>query len=291
MKPFGIIYLVTNLVNLKQYVGQTTQALETRMNQHFSTKRQDHFHRGIRKHGKENFQFKELETCESLAELNFREEVLIIKYDSLGSGYNSIYGGDVYEKTKAMRKKQSKATKKFMDSLSPEQKIRRAENCSKAQFKRATNETPKQRARRVEKQSKASIRHRANETSEQKIERSKNSSKAGIKRAANEAPEFKARRVSNRKKTISNRTPEQTAEVSKRISDSKSKDYEVTYPDGKIEITHNLTQFCRENNLGYQSMRLVANGKQKHHQGYTCKKILSKKEKMKSLTAFIVTVI
>lgn len=104
MKPFGIIYLATNLINWKQYIGQTTGTLETRMKQHFSSakngrQKTNYFLNSIRKHGPENFEFIELETCKSLSELNFREEMTIIKYDSLSSGYNSNFGGDNFDRT------------------------------------------------------------------------------------------------------------------------------------------------------------------------------------------------
>lgn len=109
---FGIIYLATNKINLKQYIGQTTNTFENRMAQHFNLaksgkQKTTHFMKAILKHGPENFEFIELETCNSLAELNFREEMLIIEYDAVDSGYNVMYGGDNYDRTQEQNEKVS----------------------------------------------------------------------------------------------------------------------------------------------------------------------------------------
>ena len=55
MKPFGIVYLIWNMVNGKKYVGQTIQPLEKRFNAH---KYADSLlGRAIRKYGAENFRY------------------------------------------------------------------------------------------------------------------------------------------------------------------------------------------------------------------------------------------
>jgi hypothetical protein len=50
--------------------------------------------------------------------------------------------------------------------------------------------------------------------------------------------------------------------------------YVVTFPNGTIEQTNNLTEFCKTHKLSLPAMRdQVAKGKQKHHNGYYIKSI------------------
>lgn len=45
--------------------------------------------------------------------------------------------------------------------------------------------------------------------------------------------------------------------------------YQITFPNGNIETTNNLTEFCKLHKLSLPAMRdQVAKGKQEHHQGY-----------------------
>ena len=58
----GVIYLITNLLNGKKYVGQTIQRLNIRMNHH--RRGGDlYIDRAIRKYGRENFKVEVLEEC------------------------------------------------------------------------------------------------------------------------------------------------------------------------------------------------------------------------------------
>ena len=52
----GLIYCVHCISTGKKYIGQTTQILEKRINRHFcdSQKTDYHFHRAIKKYGKNN---------------------------------------------------------------------------------------------------------------------------------------------------------------------------------------------------------------------------------------------
>lgn len=49
-----------------------------------------------------------------------------------------------------------------------------------------------------------------------------------------------------------------------------SKKYEITFPDGKLEIINNLNSFCREFGLNYRAMRNVSHKIQnrKQHKGF-----------------------
>lgn len=93
---FGIIYIITNSINDKVYIGQTIQTLKSRWQAHCrkgSLEEQNmQIKRAIRKYGKENFSIKELERC-SIAELDVKEIYYISLYDSYKKGYNSTKGG------------------------------------------------------------------------------------------------------------------------------------------------------------------------------------------------------
>ena len=93
---FGIIYIITNSINDKVYIGQTIQTLKSRWQAHCrkgSLEEQNmQIKRAIKKYGKENFSIKELERC-SIAELDEKEIYYISLYDSYNKGYNSTKGG------------------------------------------------------------------------------------------------------------------------------------------------------------------------------------------------------
>jgi hypothetical protein len=83
------VYLTTNLINGKKYIGYTT--------------RNDKNYKGsgsiiksaIKKYGKENFSLKILEKCSSLKKLYFSEIKWIKKYNAVEDNnfYNLCYGG------------------------------------------------------------------------------------------------------------------------------------------------------------------------------------------------------
>lgn len=95
-----IIYLITNKVNEKRYVGQTTQSLKKRHWQHINdalVKKYPYpLHCAIRKYGPENFNVRVLLKCNSMEELNHREGYLIRLFNthiSNNNGYNIRFGG------------------------------------------------------------------------------------------------------------------------------------------------------------------------------------------------------
>ena len=95
-----IIYKATNISNNKIYIGQTTQSLEQRSNQHLretkSIKRNNtYFHDAIEKYGFNNFNFETIDTAENQEELDQKERFWISYYHSNNSkyGYNLDSGG------------------------------------------------------------------------------------------------------------------------------------------------------------------------------------------------------
>jgi group I intron endonuclease len=107
----GYIYLISNTINNKWYVGQTTESLKVRMNKHKSDYRRhaEDLKRGYRlknhggcpklynamyAHGIENFSIELLETCNTQDELNESEVYFILAFDTIKNGYNIKEGGD-----------------------------------------------------------------------------------------------------------------------------------------------------------------------------------------------------
>ena len=93
MKVFGVVYLITNKINGKPYVGQTTQKLERRIKEH---KRSDlYIDRAIRKYGWENFTVEVLKVCGSKEELDYWEKYFIKARNTRSpNGYNLTDGGE-----------------------------------------------------------------------------------------------------------------------------------------------------------------------------------------------------
>jgi group I intron endonuclease len=93
------IYKITNMVNRKVYIGQSTN-IKRRWKDH----KKDAFwennpeyeyplYRAMRKYGIDSFSFEVIEEC-SKEELNEKEKLYIAQYDSYKNGYNQTEGGD-----------------------------------------------------------------------------------------------------------------------------------------------------------------------------------------------------
>lgn len=93
-----IIYMATNRVNGKSYVGQTILSLGQRRSQHISAsltcKDNLYFHNTIRKHGPDNFDWEILHECDNIEDLNKLEIYYIGLYDTYNNGYNLTLGGN-----------------------------------------------------------------------------------------------------------------------------------------------------------------------------------------------------
>lgn len=93
----GCIYKITNLINNKIYIGQTSQTAATRWSEHkknFKQLRDDMaIHKAMFKYGEKNFSFEIIEECDNNL-LADRECYWIAQYNSYEEGYNSTIGGE-----------------------------------------------------------------------------------------------------------------------------------------------------------------------------------------------------
>lgn len=94
---YGRIYIIKNKINDKVYIGQTTQKLQERLNNHlkFSTlkTRNYKFYQAVKEIGKDNFYIELLEDNIPNNELNEKEIYYIDKFNSFHDGYNATKGG------------------------------------------------------------------------------------------------------------------------------------------------------------------------------------------------------
>lgn len=90
------IYLITNLINGKQYVGKTKYTLSHRFSQHCNCKWYNtYIHNAIQKYGKENFKIEQI--CVTDDEHWKELETFYIKFyhtHYTEGGYNISWGGD-----------------------------------------------------------------------------------------------------------------------------------------------------------------------------------------------------
>ena len=91
---YGIIYLLIDGTNDKEYVGQTTRPIQARFKQH--TKADFYISRAIQAHGEDMFSIVVLKECESKEELNYWERHFIKYRDTKSpNGYNLTGGGEI----------------------------------------------------------------------------------------------------------------------------------------------------------------------------------------------------
>lgn len=93
----GTIYLITNTINNKKYVGQTIFTVKQRFLEHINcAKNGNNIHmpiaHAIKKYGAENFRIEELCKCKE-EDLDQKEQYYIQKYNTFSNGYNATLGG------------------------------------------------------------------------------------------------------------------------------------------------------------------------------------------------------
>jgi group I intron endonuclease len=123
MSLVGFIYLVTNLVNGKKYVGCSERTVEVRWSEHQKRARQNSpfaIHAAIRKYGADSFKVETIEVVEGLhSNLVAAEVRQIVAHDCVSpKGYNLTKGGDGVDfSTTEVRDKHLAAIQKLVNSL------------------------------------------------------------------------------------------------------------------------------------------------------------------------------
>ena len=93
MEVYGIIYLLIDATNDKEYVGQTTRPFEAKFYQHMHS--DQYIDRVMRKRGEDLIATAILKECYSKAELDYWEIRLIKSRDTMApNGYNLTEGGE-----------------------------------------------------------------------------------------------------------------------------------------------------------------------------------------------------
>ena len=101
-KPYGLIYLVTNTVTGKVYVGQTISTVQARWKGHCNAGKGSRLWLSIETHGRAAFSIEKIDEALTKQELDDLERFYIAAYQSRDKsiGYNFERGGSGKPKTK-----------------------------------------------------------------------------------------------------------------------------------------------------------------------------------------------
>lgn len=113
LEVYGVIYKITNKINKKVYIGQTTQRNgfdERYRNNLENNTHNNHLKKSIKKYGIKNFEINKIfDVAFSKIELDMKEMIWISLYNSTDEkyGYNKDFGGSTGIPAKEVRKKMS----------------------------------------------------------------------------------------------------------------------------------------------------------------------------------------
>lgn len=146
------IYVITNKINGKKYVGQTTKTIIRRWREHnWKSSGCVTLFRAIQKYGTDNFTIELLQECDSMEELNQAEQEWISKLNTMSpNGYNLRPGGDgrgvvSEESRQRMKVAQSNRSKEWIANIKEGMKSRGKEWRRKlSEYRKGRKATPEQ---------------------------------------------------------------------------------------------------------------------------------------------------
>jgi group I intron endonuclease len=274
-KHFGIIYKATNKINGKVYIGQTTVDLKKRRSHHENTQVRYYFHRAIKKHGKDNFNWQILEHCDSKEEMDDMEFHYIKQYNSLNNGYNLTLGGE--------------GSVGWRPSVETKQKISKTKKGTLTGFK-----NPFYGKKHSEKTKRKMSRNHADfsgknhpmygktlsQETKDKIGAVSRGRNIGRKHTSSAIEKIRKTHFGKKKGPFSSETRKKMSEshlgnkippcVRKKMSKNRSYSWLLTLPDGSQKVIKNLYKYCNENGLNHSTMNAVSKGKRNHHKDHRC---------------------
>ena len=250
-----IIYKITNNINNKSYIGQTTKDLEERKESHYYAIYKDKnfaIHKAILKYGWENFKWEILEKCDSKEELDEMEFHFIKQYDTFISknGYNMTWGGE------------GSPGKIFTEDYRKKLRI--------AQTGKKLSQETKEKLRKIMKGRvfTKEWKKKIGESNKGKIHPHTEETKKKISNSM----------LGNKNHFFGKHHTEETKEkIRLAVSGNKSilsKRYIITTPSGEEIKVHGIRKFCREfkdEKLTHNLLISCVKGIQNHHKGYKCR--------------------
>lgn len=237
----GIIYKITNDINIKVYVGQTWKTVEERFHRHcaearwYNTKKMP-IVLAIKKYGKQHFKIKIIEELINCTQQNLDEkEIFWVKELKTFSpnGYNLRAGMGHSVWSDEVKQKISIANK----------------------GRKVTAET-------IEKLRISHLGHKMKEESKKKL--------SMLNKGKSLTAEHKEKiGLSNKGKIVSNESKEKMRKKKLKF------EYEIISPNGEKLKTNNLKNFSKINQLNNGHMNSVARGKKKNYKGW---KVISMRE-------------
>ena len=285
----GIIYKVTNTLSGKSYVGQTQDSFHRRRLAHenlaLKPKPSYYFHKALKKHGPENFEWVILEECPA-ENLDNREQFYIAQLDTFApKGYNLTKGGlttfGASGEFHYLAKMTAEEKTAWLEKHRLGQNNPNYDNGEKIQgSKHFLNQmTPKEKELWLDKHIRGDANYQKTWTPEQL------SAKSHIARM-NPAErdlwvEKHLRGENNPSKRRIAEDPDKYRQMFKeqgerhRGSNNKlSKKYVLTFPSGEVCVVYGLSEFCRtysEAKLSVGTLNGCVGGFNKQYRGFKCR--------------------
>lgn len=275
---YGLIYCVTNTVNGKKYVGQTTRSVEERWKEHkynYGIYKYP-FYKALKKYNPESFEVEVLCECYSKEDLDDKEVFYIDHLNSLvPNGYNCTTGGNNGTRSEETCKRISESLKGIFSGenhplYGKKHSIESLRKMSNAQRGKVASKLTLEKMSKSQMGKTLSLEHR------KKISESntgKRHSKETIEKLSKLHVGKKLSEETKKKISESTRSENHhmygkthSEETIKKIS----KTYTLVSPCGEIVSITNMRKFCRENNenLDPSAMCGVYHGRVRQHKGW-----------------------